>query len=120
MDMLEGWRRSLAFLRQQGIFNEKKEWLLRLYSEHFGMYLFLKPYKVEGTARLRDFLQEIDFPAAYEPTQSEVLKAVAGSGKDHCWNLAYFFLLALSRFHPNRRTREKWKIWLKVKFRAKS
>ncbi len=119
MDMLEGWRRSLAYLRKRGIFEEKKEWLLRLYSEHFGMYLFLKPYKLEGVARLRDFLREIDFPAAFEPTQSEVLKAVAGCGTVHCWNMAYFFLLALTRLHPNARTRERWKTWLRVKFRAK-
>lgn len=119
MDMLEGWRRSLAYLRERGIFEEKKEWLLRIYGEHFGIYLFLRPYKLEGVARLRDFLREIDFPAAFEPTGAEVLKAVAGCGTVHCWNLAYFFLLALSRLHPNARTREKWKIWLKVKFRAK-
>lgn len=119
MDMLEGWRRSLAFLRERGIFEEKKEWLLRLYGEHFGMYLFLKPYKLEGTARLRDFLREIDFPAAFEPTRAEVLKAVAGCGTVCRCNPAYFFLLALSRLHPDARAREKWKIWLKVKFRAK-
>ncbi len=119
LDMLEGWRRSLAFLRERGIFEEKKEWLLGLYGAHFGMYLFLKPYKLEGVARLRDFLREIDFPAAFEPNQPEVLKAVAGCGTVHCWNLLYFFLLALSRLHPNRRTREKWKTWLRVKFRAK-
>ncbi|MCC8164615.1 MAG: glycosyltransferase family 2 protein [Planctomycetes bacterium] len=119
MDMLEGWRRSLAYLRERGIFEEKKEWLLRLYGEHYALYLFLKPYKLEGTARLRSFLREIGFPAAFEPTQAEVLKAVAGCGTVHSWNLVYFFLLALSRLHPTARTREKWKTWLKVKFREK-
>ncbi len=119
MDMLESWRRSLAFLRERGIFEEKKEWLLGLYGGHLAIYLFLKPYKLEGTAQLRDFLREIDFPAAFEPTRAEVLKAVAGCGTVHCWNLMYFFLLALSRLHPDKRRREKWKTWLKVKFRAK-
>lgn len=119
MDMLEGWRRALAYLRERGIFEEKKEWLLRLYGEHSDIYLCLKPYKLEGVARLRDFLREINFPAAFEPTQAELLKAVAGCGTVHCWNLVYFFLLALSRLHPNKRTREKWKTWLRVKFRAK-
>ncbi|MCD7896063.1 MAG: glycosyltransferase family 2 protein [Planctomycetaceae bacterium] len=119
LDMLEGWRRSLAFLRERGMFEEKKEWLLRLYESHFGLYLFLRPCKLEGVARLRDFLREIDFPAAYEPTGAEVLKAVAGCGKVHCWNLVYFFFLALTRLHPNRSARERWKVWLRVKFRAK-
>lgn len=119
MDMLEGWRRSLAFLRGRGIFEEKKEWLLGMYGSHFGIYLFLRPYKLEGTARLRGFLREIDFPAAFAPAQPELLRAVALCGRVRRWNWAYFFLLALSRLHPDGRTREKWKIWLKVKFRAK-
>ncbi len=119
MDMLEGWRRALAFLRDRNIFEEKKEWLLGLYGEHFGMYLFLRPYKLEGVARLRDFLREIDYPAAFEPTGVETLKAVIGCGTVHRWNLVYFFFLVLSRLFPNGRTREKLKVWLKVKYRAK-
>jgi glycosyltransferase involved in cell wall biosynthesis len=97
---------AYGFLRARGIYEKRKREWQAFIGSLFEPYLYLKAYKAEAVADLRNLLLETGFPGEYEGCRHFALFQAVRAYRRPWWRFAYWpfsLLLALIPFPERRR-----------------